>query len=80
MPGRYKITLPEAQEERAKKAAILAIETVGKAYNEFAASVISDKFDHCKRCMGSGLLESSDSTDDGLYDCYTCKGTGRKEV
>lgn len=30
----------------------------------------------CERCMGTGELESSDSTEDGWWDCGTCKGTG----
>jgi len=31
----------------------------------------------CERCMGTGSLESSDSTEDGWWDCSTCKGTGK---
>jgi hypothetical protein len=27
--------------------------------------------------MGTGELESSDSTEDGWWDCGTCKGTGK---
>lgn len=31
----------------------------------------------CKRCWGTGSIESSDSTDDSYWDCSTCEGTGR---
>jgi hypothetical protein len=31
----------------------------------------------CERCVGTGSLESSDSTDDGWWDCSTCNGTGK---
>ena len=31
----------------------------------------------CERCVGTGSLESNDSTDDSWWDCTTCSGTGR---
>ena len=31
----------------------------------------------CERCMGTGSLESDDSTDDRWWDCPTCNGTGK---
>jgi hypothetical protein len=30
----------------------------------------------CDRCEGTGIIESSDSTDDSWWDCPTCSGTG----
>lgn len=33
----------------------------------------------CPRCLGTGSLESSDSTDESWWDCSTCEGTGKLE-
>jgi hypothetical protein len=30
----------------------------------------------CTTCRGSGEMESSDSTDDRIYKCWACDGTG----
>jgi hypothetical protein len=34
-------------------------------------------FYRCPVCVGTGSLESSDSTDDRWWDCDACAGTGR---
>lgn len=31
----------------------------------------------CPTCVGTGSMESSDSTDESWWDCRVCKGTGR---
>jgi DnaJ-class molecular chaperone len=31
----------------------------------------------CTTCRGSGEMESSDSTDDCIYKCWACDGTGK---
>lgn len=41
-------------------------------------SEIERKYD-CPRCMGTGEIESSDSTEDGWWDCRACEGTGKLE-
>ena len=33
----------------------------------------------CEACMGTGSIESSDSTDESWWDCSACKGTGKIE-
>jgi hypothetical protein len=31
----------------------------------------------CTTCRGSGVVESDDSTDDCIYKCWACDGTGK---
>lgn len=33
----------------------------------------------CPTCVGTGSIESSDSTDESWWDCRRCNGTGRLE-
>jgi uncharacterized protein YegP (UPF0339 family) len=34
--------------------------------------------EQCGTCVGTGSIESSDSTDDSWWDCRVCEGTGKR--
>lgn len=34
----------------------------------------------CSACMGTGSMESEDSTDDRWWDCTLCSGTGQRTI
>ena len=34
----------------------------------------------CEACVGTGSMESDDSTDDRWWDCSLCKGSGLRTI
>ena len=41
---------------------------------------MSDVTIRCSACMGTGEIESSDSTDETWWDCRSCGGTGKRTI
>jgi hypothetical protein len=42
-----------------------------------AGASVTERTIKCTTCRGSGEMESSDSTDDCIYKCWACDGTGK---
>lgn len=50
-----------------------------RKYGRHLAGCASDRDGKCRVCYGTGQIESTDSTDEGWWDCVSCGGTGKAE-